>query len=169
MADADEGARTFEDYVRERSVALQRFAYLVTRHPEDARDAVQDALIGLWPRFDDVRAHGDVDAYVHRSIVNASVSRWRKTRRSTPVEAPEDLPQAAASGFEDELADADAAWRLCATLPPDQRAAVVLRYWSGQSFAEIADVLGCAEATARSHVHRALTRLRTTLMEDGHA
>ena len=169
MADADEGARTFEDYVRERSVALQRFAYLVTRHPEDARDAVQDALIGLWPRFDDVRAYGDVDAYVHRSIVNASVSRWRKTRRSTPVEAPEDLPQAAASGFEDELADADAAWRLCATLPPDQRAAVVLRYWSGQSFAEIADVLGCAEATARSHVHRALTRLRTTLMEDGHA
>ncbi len=169
MADADEGARTFEDYVRERSVALQRFAYLVTRHPEDARDAVQDALIGLWPRFDDVRAQGDVDAYVHRSIVNASVSRWRKTRRSTPVEAPQDLPQAAASGFEDEIADADAAWRLCATLPPDQRAAVVLRYWSGQSFAEIAGVLGCAEATARSHVHRALTRLRTTLMEDGHA
>ena len=166
MADADEGARTFEDYVRKRSVALQRFAYLVTRHPEDARDAVQDALIGLWPRFDDVRAQGDVDAYVHRSIVNASVSRWRKTRRSTPVEAPEDLPQAAASGFEDEVADADAAWRLCETLGPDQRAAVVLRYWSGLSFAEIAAVLGCAEATARSHVHRALTRLRTQLLED---
>ena len=89
-----EGARTFEEYVRARSVALQRFAYLVTRHPEDARDAVQDALIGLWPRFDEVRARGDVDAYVHRSIVNASVSRWRKTRHSTPVEAPQDLPQA---------------------------------------------------------------------------
>ena len=161
-----EGARTFEEYVRERSVALQRFAYLVTRHPEDARDAVQDALIGLWPRFAEVRARGDVDAYVHRSIVNASVSRWRCTRRSTPVEAPEDLPQAAASGFEDEVADADAAWRLCETLGPDQRAAVVLRYWSGLSFAEIADVLGCAEATARSHVHRALTRLRTQLLED---
>jgi len=42
----------------------------------------------------------------------------------------------------------------------------VLRYWSGLSFAEIADVLGCAEATARSHVHRALTRLRTQLLED---
>lgn len=161
-----EGADTFEEYVRERSVALQRFAYLVTRHPEDARDAVQDALIGLWPRFAEVRARGDVDAYVHRSIVNASVSRWRRTRRSTPVEAPEDLPQAAASGFEDEVADADAAWRLCETLGPGQRAAVVLRYWSGLSFAEIADVLGCAEATARSHVHRALTRLRTQLLED---
>lgn len=161
-----EGARTFEEYVRERSVALQRFAYLVTRHPEDARDAVQDALIGLWPRFDSVRAGGDVDAYVHRSIVNASVSRWRRTRRTLPVEAPEDLPSARVASFEDELVDADAAWRLCATLGPDQRAAVVLRYWSGLSYAEIAESLGCAEATARSHVHRALTRLRTQLVED---
>ena len=164
--DAVEPALTFEEYVRERSVALQRFAYLVTRHPEDARDAVQDALIGLWPRFDEVRSRGNVDAYVHRSIVNASVSRWRRTRRTTPVGDPDDLPAAAASGFEDDLVDADAAWRLCATLGPDQRAAVVLRFWSGASFAEIAEVLGCAEATARSHVHRALTRLHTTLLED---
>lgn len=161
-----EGPRTFEEYVRERSVALQRFAYLVTRHPEDARDAVQDALIGLWPRFDEVRARGDVDAYVHRSIVNASVSRWRRTRLTTPVEAPDDLRPTHTPGFEDDVADADAAWRLCATLGPDQRAAVVLRFWSGLSFAEIADALGCAEATARSHVHRALTRLRTQLLED---
>lgn len=161
-----EPARSFEDYVRERSVALQRFAYLVTRNHEDARDAVQDALVGLWPRFDQVRAKGDVDAYVHRSIVNASVSRWRKTRKTTPVEAPDDLPMAGASGFEDALVDADAAWRLCDTLGPDQRAAVVLRYWSELSFAEIADALGCAEATARSHVHRALTKLRTQLLED---
>ncbi|MDO5533454.1 MAG: SigE family RNA polymerase sigma factor [Propionibacteriaceae bacterium] len=162
----DGGARTFDEYVRDRSVALQRFAYLVTRHPEDARDAVQDALVGLWPRFQEVRARGDVDAYVHRSIVNASVSRWRRTRRLVPVETPEDLPQAAASGFEEAVTDAHVAWELVGTLPHDRRAAVVLRYWSGLSFAEIADVLGCAEATARSHVHRALTQLRTRLVEE---
>lgn len=161
-----EGARTFEEYVRERSVALQRFAYLVTRHPEDARDAVQDALIGLWPRFDDVRSRGSVDAYVHRSIVNASVSRWRRGRRMVAVEAPEDLPQAHVAGFEDEVLDAEVAWGLLETLGADQRAAVVLRYWSGLSFAEIAEVLGCAETTARSHVHRALTKLRTQLAEE---
>lgn len=165
VTEAAEGARTFEEYVRERSVALQRFAHLVTRHPEDARDVVQDALIALWPRFDEVRAGGSVDAYVHRSIVNASVSRWRKNHRMVPVAEPQRLP-ATASGFEDELADADAAWRLCATLSPDQRAALVLRFWSDATFAEIAEVLGCAEATARSHVHRALTRLRTQLVED---
>ncbi|MFP5415304.1 MAG: RNA polymerase sigma factor [Actinomycetes bacterium] len=157
---------TFEDYVRERSAALQRFAYLVTRDRDESQDAVQDALVGLYPRFDRVRAGGDVDAYVHRSIVNAAVSSWRKgRRRATPVERPEDHAAPATTGFADEVADADEAWRLCATLPPDQRAAVVLRYWDGRSFAEIAESLGCAEATARSHVHRALSRLRTRLEE----
>lgn len=71
----------FEDYVATRSVALQRFAYLVTRNAEDARDLVQDALLGLYPRWSRVSAAGNVDAYVKRSIVNAGISRWRRTGR----------------------------------------------------------------------------------------
>lgn len=172
MADRDQSARaeaaTFEEYVRERSVALQRFAWLVTHDRDEAQDAVQDALIGLYPRFERVRAMGGVDAYVHRSIVNAAISRWRKRRHTTPVEAPEDLVAARASDIAEGVADADAAWRLCAQLPPDQRAAVVLRFWGDRSFAEIAETLDCAEATARSYVHRALTRLRTRLVEEDH-
>ncbi len=161
-ADAD----TFEGYVRARSVALQRFAYLVTRNAEDARDCVQDALVGLYPRFDRVRASGGVDAYVYRSIVNASVSRWRRTKHAVSVADPEvfssrgpDSPDHA-----ERQADADEAWRLCADLPPLQRAAVVLRFYDDRSFAEIGHLLDCTEATARSHVHRALTRLRTRLL-----
>ena len=61
------------------------------------------------------------------------------------------------------VADAVVAWRLCADLPPVQRAAVVLRFWEDRNYVEIADALGCTEATARSHVHRALTKLRTRL------
>ena len=71
----------FEDYVATRSVALQRFAYLVTRNAEDARDLVQDALLGLYPHWSRVSAAGNVDAYVKRSIVNAGISRWRRTGR----------------------------------------------------------------------------------------
>ena len=167
LVEGREDAATFEDYVRERSVALQRFAYLVTRDREEARDAVQDALVGLYPRFDRVRAAGGVDAYVHRSVVNAAISSWRKSRRTIPVEVPEDAGAPSPDPAQ-EVADADEAWRLCATLPPDQRAAVVLRFWADLSFAEIAETLGCAEATARSHVHRALTKLRTRLLEERH-
>lgn len=154
----------FEQYVAARSVALQRFAYLVCRNADDARDLVQDALAGLYPRWRKVSAQGNVDAYVRRSIVNASVSRWRRSGREVPVELPSDA--AATPDHAGGVADADVAWRLCGTLPPVQRAAVVLRFYDDLDYPAIAVILGCAEATARSHVHRALTRLRTTLSED---
>lgn len=159
-------ATSFETYVAENSVALQRFAYLVVHNAEDARDLVQDALIGLFPNWQRVSASGSVNAYVRRSILNASVSRWRRTGRVTPVADPE-LYGAVADPSE-AIADADEAWRLCAGLPPAQRAALVMRYYEDLSFAEIAEVLGCPEATARSHVHRALLTLRTRLTKDDH-
>lgn len=160
-------AETFDEYVRRRSVTLQRFAYLVTRNVEDARDCVQDALLGLYPRWEEVSARGGVDAYVRRSIVNASVSRWRRNHGTVPTDVPEAL--AARGPAADPMArvdDADEAWRLLAELTPQQRAAVIMRFWEDRSFAQIAEVLDCAEASARSHVHRALTRLRTRLVEE---
>ena len=56
---------------------------------------------------------------------------------------------------------------MCATLPPQQRAAVVLRFYEDLDYPEIAGVLGCSETTARSHIHRALRRLHTTLTAQG--
>ena len=166
---ADAGARSFDDYVATRSASLLRFAYLITRTTEDAHDAVQDALIGLYPRWQQIAARGEVDAYVRRSIVNAHVSAWRKVRRLFPVEdtsvltASPVVPDASQA-----VADADQALRLCGELPPMQRAAVVLRFYEDRSFAEIARILGCPEGTARSHVHRALQALRAKL-EGGEA
>ncbi|MEA4945890.1 MAG: SigE family RNA polymerase sigma factor [Propionicimonas sp.] len=155
---------SFDAYVRASSVSLLKFAFLVTRDREDAHDAVQDALLGLFPRWTQVSRNGGVDAYVRRSIVNAHVSRWRKTRRLVPAEEPDVLPQApVAEDPAARVAAADEALRLCGSLPPLQRAAVVLRFYEDRSFAEIADILGCPEATARSHVHRALASLRTRL------
>jgi len=154
---------TFEDYVAARSVALQRFAYLVTRNADDARDVVQDALLGLFPRWDRVSADGDPDAYVKRSIVNATITRWRRTGKEF---VSDDADLGAVTGdHADGVTDAELAWRLCESLPPAQRAAVVLRFYSDLDFASIAGILGCPEATARSHVHRGLTRLRTQLIE----
>lgn len=158
---------SFEDYVTLRSSALLRFAYLITRNRDDAHDAVQEALTGLYPRWRQVCAGGQVDAYVRRSIVNAHVSSWRKVRRLLPTAEPEVSSRApVVPDAADAVADADVALRLCGELPPVQRAAVVLRFYEDRSFAEIADILGCAEPTARSHVHRALAALRRR-MEGG--
>ncbi|MFZ0529494.1 MAG: SigE family RNA polymerase sigma factor [Propionicimonas sp.] len=157
-------AGSFEDYVITRSAALQRFAFLVTHNRDDAQDAVQDALAGLYPRWRQVSSRGNVDAYVRRSIVNAHVSAWRKVRRVFPTEDVAATPAAPVTGDAAQaIADTDQAMRLCAQLSPVQRAAVVLRFYEDRSFAEIADILGCPEGTARSHVHRALVALRGRL------
>jgi DNA-directed RNA polymerase specialized sigma24 family protein len=47
-----------------------------------------------------------------------------------------------------------------ATLPRQQRAAVVLRYYEDLSDPEIADILGCSVISARSYISKALSRLR---------
>ena len=164
---ASPAVQSFEDYVALRSAALLRFAYLITRNRDDAHDAVQEALTGLYPRWRQISARGEVDAYVRRSIVNAHVSAWRKVRRLFPTAEPDLASTApAVPDAAEAVADADHALRLCAELPPVQRAAVVLRFYEDRSFAEIAGILGCAEPTARSHVHRALVALRKR-MEGG--
>jgi RNA polymerase sigma-70 factor (ECF subfamily) len=48
-------------------------------------------------------------------------------------------------------------------LPPQQRAVVVLRVWEGLPYARIAELVGCGEATVRSHMHHGLAALRQHL------
>lgn len=155
----------FETWVVARGPALQRFAHLVTGSA-DAPDLVQEALSRAYPRWDELSRTDTAEAYVRRSIVNASVSGWRKTRRTIVVDDPAPLARESHPDPAPAVTDADHAWRLCAELPPQQRAAVVLRFYEDLPFAEIAAVLDCPESTARSHVHRAVAALRARLEQE---
>ena len=158
-----EAPADFAAYVAARGHALLRFAYLVTGDRVECADLVQEALERAWPRWDALVARGSHEAYLRRSIANGAISRWRKLRQVVPVAEPSSTETMLAEGTE----DIRAAWELCAKLPPVQRAAVVLRFYEDLSYAEIAEALGCAEATARSHVHRALAALRVHLTAGG--
>lgn len=158
------GSRGFDDFVDERFDALLRFAYLVTGSQHAAEDALQTALTRALERWRHVAGARHPDAYVRRMIVNAHVSAWRRTGARELLS--DDLRGDPAGDATDRVAERDALWRRCLALPPRQRAAVVLRYYEDLEYAEVADVLGVTEATARSHVHRALSALRAT-EEDG--
>lgn len=151
----------FTVFVAARGPALQRFAYLVAGDAAESADLVQDALERAWPRWSTLVATGTCEAYLKRSIANGAVSRWRKIGRVRPVAEPIGHDVVGIP-----LNDADDAWQLCAGLPPNQRAAVVLRFYEDLTYDEIAAILDCAEATARSHVHRALAALRIRLTEE---
>lgn len=151
----------FDEWVSSRSRALTRFAYLVTANRHDAEDALQAALTTACAKWSRVSRTEDPEAYVRRMIVNAHISLWRSfRRRETPlgdVNGNVDSPDHAGA-----VSESDAVWRLCASLPARQRAAVVLRFYEDLSYPQIAAVLGCTESTARAHIHRALHALRQT-------
>lgn len=157
---------SFDEFVRERSAALQRFAYLLSGDREDARDLVQDALTGLYPRWERVARAGNPEPYVRRSIANARITRWRRHQEHASSD-PGILDQVTQDATA-AVTDAEFFGRLFATLPARQRAALVLRFYDDLEFSEIARHLGCAEPTARSLVHRALADLRARLPQRGH-
>jgi RNA polymerase sigma-70 factor (sigma-E family) len=150
----------FAAWVEAREPALLRFAYLVLRDGDAAREAVQDALTSACAKWSRISVADDPDAYVRRMVVNAHTSRWRRSAKREVLVAEVKVP-----GHVDEsrLPEQEAVWQLCATLPTQQRAAVVLRFYEDLSYAEIAQILHCTEPTARSHVHRALAKLREQL------
>lgn len=154
----------FDEWVAARGPALLRLAYVLTGNSADAEDVVQDVLSRVLPRWPRISGVDDPDAYVRRMVVNAHVSRWRKfRRREVPVgivrEAVRDRPVGDASTPEDR----DRMWRACQTLPHDQRAAIVLRFYEDLDYAEIAGLTGVREGTVRSRVSRGVAALRLEL------
>ena len=59
------------------------------------------------------------------------------------------------------------AWPHVTSLPPRQRAVIVLRYYEGLSEQEIADALGCSRGNVKSTAHHALKVLRAAIGPDG--
>ncbi|GID28675.1 SigE family RNA polymerase sigma factor [Paractinoplanes brasiliensis] len=148
--------REFTDFVTARRAALVRTAaLLVSGDTAKAEDVVQTALTNLylaWPRVRPETA----EAYARRCVVNAATDEHRSLfRRREQVRA--ELPELPADAPDD---DDRTMLALLATLPPRQRAAVVLRYVEGLSVAEAADALRCSEGNVKSQSARGLQRLR---------
>jgi RNA polymerase sigma-70 factor (sigma-E family) len=154
----------FESWLVAREPALQRLASLLTDDRHAAQDLVQTTLAKMclaWPRL---RDRDRVDAYARRILVNEHRSAWRRPwRRRERV--TDELPETAVEAREYD-GRREAVWALVRSLPPRQRAVVVLRYYEQLSEAEIADVLGIAPGTVKSQASRALAALRERIPED---
>jgi RNA polymerase sigma-70 factor (sigma-E family) len=150
----------FAAYMQARQPALLRTAYLLTGDAHTAEDVVATALAKLYLAWDRIRDRESVDGYVRRILANETTSLWRRPWRRREVVA-DALPE---RGREDAYDDGRTAalWQAVRSLPPRQRAVIVLRYYEELTEAETAAVLGVSTGTVKSQASRALATLRTS-------
>ncbi len=155
----------FANLVRRHRDRLWAVALRTTGDPEEAADALQDALISAFRRADQYRGEAAVTTWLHRIVVNASLDRLRRRNVRATVPLPEDmdsrLPDPA-----DPLETMGQRWAITqalAELPEDQRAAVLLVDVEGYSVEEAAGLLGCPSGTVKSRCSRGRARLAVRL------
>jgi RNA polymerase sigma-70 factor (sigma-E family) len=155
----------FDAFVRSRTPALLRSAYLLTGDQHLAEDLVQSALARTHRAWSRVRAAGNAEAYTRKAMYHLQVSWWR--RRRVAESFPGELPERA-TGQGDHADGTALRLSLRAALgllPTKQRAVVVLRFFDDLTEMQVADVLGITVGTVKSHTARALARLRAAVPE----
>ncbi len=164
---------------------LWAVALRTTGNPEDAADALQDALVSAFRRADGFRGDSAVTTWLHRVVVNACLDRLRRVKVRAADPLPEDLdrhlarhvdrgtgpgagPAPVAEDPERSLERSEVRGRVHAALrllPDDQRAAVVLVDLEGLPVAEAAAVLDVPTGTVKSRCSRGRARLAEHLAD----
>ena len=133
--------------------------------PEEAADALQDAMISAFRRAGSFRGDSAVTTWLHRIVINACLDRLRR-KAARPAAGGTDERTldnlAVGHAVPDPSSDSDTSLDVMSalrTLPPDQQAALVLVDMLGYPVADAAEILGVSQGTVKSRCARGRARL----------
>ena len=141
--------------------AAYRLARAILRDATDAQDATHDAFEQAWRKWSTLRDPARFEQWFDRILVNTCRDRMRSGRRRAT-----DISVEVAVSAGDPFAqshDRDVLANAIATLPPDHRVVVALRYYRDLPVEEIASRLGIPAGTVQSRLHYALKRLHAAI------
>lgn len=151
----------FEAYFRTRRDGVRRTAYLLCGDWHRADDHAQAAFVALHRHWWRIRDKAALDAWMRRTLVRSVVDEsrrpWRRERFTDVVEAGSVASGADGVATRHVLVDG------LRSVPPRQRAVLVLRYLEGLDVAGTAAALGCSEGTVKSQTSHGLAALRAVL------
>lgn len=129
---------------------------------------MQSALASCYRHWRRVRA-ADAERYLRKAVLNAYLSWWRRPGRTRETTV-DDLAsvadhRATAPGADTALVVRDEVWRALATLPPRQRAVLVLRYYEDLSETEVAARMDVALGTVKSQHSKAMRAMHSRLQD----
>ncbi len=173
----------FGELFRRHRDRLWAVALRTTGNPEDAADALQDALVSAFRRAESFRGDAAVTTWLHRIVVNACLDRLRRRKVRAADPLPDDLEERAARGAvlagpeegaalgpEAHVLAGERRDRVLAALeelPPDQKAALVLVDMEGYPVAVAAEILEVPTGTVKSRCARGRARLVVLLTDLG--
>jgi len=154
VSDGDGTHKAAEELYRSEYQRLWRSVLLFAGDPEIASDAVAEAFAQLLRRGDQVRSP---QRWVWRATFRIAGGELK--RRSADAVLPDDIAQVV------EPEDIRVAIAL-RSLSPHQRSSIVLHYFAGYTYREVAEIIGSTAAAVSVHITRGRRRLRGALEED---
>src|SRR6187402_3197492 len=166
-------AESFNQLILRWERPIYALAYRTLGREEDARDICQETFLRAFRGLPGFRGQAKFSSWLYRIALNLCRDLMRRERRAPIAQPAEDvdLMELAAAvepseSIEDLIARRDLSRvveRVMATLPEEQRTAIVLKEYHGLTFQEIADLLGCPLSTVKTRLYQGLSVLRREL------
>ena len=158
----------FEELYRAHAGRLFSLTCRMVGNPADAEDLLQEVFLAAHRKLDSFRGESALGTWLYRLAANLCLDylRSRAARTSQVTDSLDDepwIPDAGSRGLAERTVSKMDLERALALLPDGCRAAFVLHDVEGLEHGEVAAVLGIAEGTSKSQVHKARRRLRTLL------
>jgi len=142
--------------------AAYRLARAILREPSEAQDATHDALLQASRKWSSLRDPSRFAQWFDRILINICRDRLRHASRWQPRDISDEIAIAAVDPF-GQADDRDVLARAIATLSPDHRVVVALRYYRDLQVQDIATQLGIRAGTVQSRLHYALRQLHRVI------
>jgi RNA polymerase sigma-70 factor (ECF subfamily) len=170
-------AESFNELILRWERPIYALAYRTIGREEDARDVCQETFLRAFRALPGFRGQAKFSSWLYRIALNLCRDWIRRERRAQVVQPAEnvDLVELASALEPSETVEdlvtrkdlARAVERAMASLPEEQRTAIVLKEYHGLTFQEIADLVGCPLSTVKTRLYQGLTVLRRELAKSG--
>jgi RNA polymerase sigma factor (sigma-70 family) len=155
---ADAFARLADDHLD----AAYRLARAILRDPSEAQDATHDALLQAWRKWSTLRDPSHFEPWFDRILVNFCRNRLHHASRWQANDVSHEMAMAAGDPYS-QADDRDVLGNAIATLSPDHRVVVALRFYRDLPIDDIATRLGIPAGTVQSRLHYALKHLHRVI------
>ena len=168
---AQKGSRkAFDKLVRKYAALIFHLLYDLTGNYEDAEDLIQETFLRTFENIGQYRGDSKFSTWLYRIAYNIGIDFRRREKKVYRVDIETEelrgpLRWADKNGQMGYTGESEAIESALKKLTKAQRMTVVLNYYHGFRMREIGEILGCTEGTARTHMFRALRRLRKELRD----